>query len=207
MAIDLASADELLTTTRAVRKRLDFNRPVPRSVIVDCVRIAQQAPTGSNSQNWRWIVVEDAAKRKALGDIYESIVGDYIRANRKADGEHVRQTDRVYESALYLAERLHQVPVHVIPCLAERVTPGQEATFYGSIYPAVWSFQLALRARGLGTVLTTAHLFKAEEAAKLLGIPAELTQCGLLPVAYTIGGSFKPAARPDPESIIHWNGW
>jgi nitroreductase len=186
MTIDLAAADALLSTTRAVRKRLDFTRPVPRDVVLDCIRLSQQAPTASNGQTWRWVVVDDADKRRAKGE---------------------EQTARVYGSAEYLADHLHEVPVHVIPCLVGRPYPGFEGAFFASIYPAVWSFQLALRPRGLGTCLTTLLMMKEKEAAALLGIPDDVTQCGLLPVAYTIGDDFKPAQRPSADSIVHWNAW
>jgi nitroreductase len=208
MSIDLAAADELLSTTRSVRRRLDLTRAVPRQVIVDCVRLAQQAPTASNRQGWSWIIVDDAEKRAGLAALYRGAAGTYFEEARTAAasaGAH--QNERVYDSAQYLANHFHEVPIHVIPCIEGRPYPGRETSYFGSIYPAVWSFQLALRARGLGSVLTTLHLFKEAEAAKLLGIPEGFTQCGLLPVAYTIGTDFKPASRPDPESIIHWNAW
>jgi len=208
MTIDLAAADALLSTTRAVRKRLDFTRPVPRQVILDCIRLSQQAPTASNSQTWRWIVIDDAATRGKIADLYREAAGSMLADARKAAvAEGQAQTARVYGSAEYLADHLHEVPVLVIPCLLGRPYPGHEGASYASIYPAVWSFQLALRPRGLGTVLTTLLMMKEKEVASLLGIPAEVTQCGLLPVAYTIGTDFKPAERPSPESIVHWNAW
>jgi nitroreductase len=206
--IDQASADELLSTTRSVRKRLDLTRAVPREVIVDCIRLAQQAPTASNKQGWRWIIVDDAEKRMKLASFYRDAAGTYFdEAREAARSAGVHQNERVYASAQYLSDHFHEVPVHVIPCLEGRPYPGRETSYFGSIYPAVWSFQLALRARGLGSVLTTLHLFKQEETANLLGIPPNFTQCGLLPVAYSIGTDFKPASRPSPESIISWNEW
>ncbi len=208
MAIDLAAADELLSTTRAVRKRLDFTRPVPRQVILDCIRLSQQAPTASNSQTWRWVVIDDAEKRMKLADLYREAAGTMLEdASKAAIASGDQQTARVYGSAEYLADHLHEVPVHVIPCLMGRPYAGFEGAYFASMYPAVWSFQLALRPRGLGTVLTTLLMMKEKEVASLLGIPADVTQCGLLPVAYTIGSDFKPAQRPDPETIVHWNAW
>jgi len=211
MPLDLAAADELLTTTRAVRKRLDLTRPVPREVILDCIRVSQQAPTGSNQQGWRWIVVTDPAKKAALADLYRGTAAGYFplaRDRAKESGE--AQTARVYDSAQYLADHLHEVPVHVIPCLLGRPPegpPGRVGGFFASIYPAIWNFNLALRARGLGTVLTTLHLIREAEAAKLLGIPEGVTQAALLPVAYTLGDSFHPARRPAPDTITYWDGW
>jgi uncharacterized protein (TIGR02118 family) len=208
---DLAGVDRLLSTTRAVRKRLDLARPVGREVILDCIRLSQQAPTGSNRQDWRWVVVSDPGKRARLAEIYRSGGAEYLRAALQQMPEGQAQTKRVYESALWLVDHLAEVPVHVIPCLARRLPgdapAGMQAGFYGSIFPAVWSFQLALRSRGLGSVLTTLHLNREGEAAQLLGIPAGVTQVGLLPVAYTTTTAFKPARRPPVESIAHFDHW
>jgi nitroreductase len=204
--IDLAAANLLLSTTRAVRRRLDFDRPVERGVLLDCVRLAQQAPTGGNAQGWSWVIVTDANKRAALADIYRDASAEYFAVMTEADG----QTKRVRASALYLRENLHRAPVHVIPCIRGRrdeVSPAGAPGFYGSILPAAWSFCLALRARGLGSAWTTLHLGLAERAAELLDIPDDYIQCALLPVAYTLGTDFRPAHRPAPETIVHWNGW
>lgn len=210
---NLAETDRLLSTTRAVRKRLDMKKPVPDSVLRECLELTLQAPTGSNKQGWRWIVVKDAGKRAALADLYRAGAGDYLKEGEKqakASGE--AQNSRVFSSADYLAEHLQDVPVHVIPCIRvdhlpadppRRVWPG----VMGSIMPAVWSFQLALRSRGLGSSLTTLHLSKEKEAAELLGIPDGIMQCGLLPVAYTKGTDFKPAKRPPLDEVLHWDGW
>ena len=210
---DLQETTKLLSTTRAVRKRLDFNKPVPREVIMECLDISQQAPTGSNRQGWRWLVVSDSEKRKALADIYRKGAGDYLvnsEAKAAADGDH--QSVRVYSSAQYLAENLEKAPVHVIPLIKTDHMPENPparawAGLMGSIMPAVWSFQLALRARGLGSALTTLHLHHAENAADLLSIPDKFMQVGLLPVAYTLGTDFKPAKRPPVENIVSWEKW
>ena len=212
-AFDLATTDRLLGTTRAVRKRLDLAKPVPRDVLLDCLRLSQQAPTGSNRQGWRWVVVTDAGKRAKLADIYRRGGAAYLEDALKATPSGAVQTRRVYESALWLVENLAKVPVHVIPCIAGRlpesgVRAGMRAGFYGSIFPAVWSFQLALRSRGLGSVLTTLHANLEQEAADLLGIPfSDFTQVALLPVAYTKGMEFKAAARPPIESIVSFDRW
>jgi len=212
MKFDIAMTDELLATTRAVRKRLDFSKPVPRKIITECLELAVQAPTGSNSQGWRWVVVDDAAKRKGLAELYRKGAGAYLSAaNAQAQEGGDAQTQRVFSSAMYLAEHLEEVPVHVIPCLAGRppkdTPPIMYAGLYGSIFPAVWSFQLALRARGLGSVLTTLHLSHEKEAAEILGLPDNILQVALLPVAYTLGTDFKRAERPPIDGIVHWNSW
>src|SRR6201994_368451 len=206
--MDLSTVDELLSTTRSVRKRLDLNRPVGRDVILECIKLAMQAPTGSNAQDWRWVVVTDADKRAAIADIYGSIGAEYLAYAAKNASDP--QTQRVYASAVSLTETLAKVPVHVIPCLDRRFDDANlliEATAWASIIPAGWSFLLALRSRGLGSVWTTMHLAKEREVAEVLAIPPTATQAALFPVAYTIGTDFKPAKRPPAESITYWDSW
>lgn len=209
MPFDTAMTDELLATTRAVRKRLDFSRAVPREIINDCLELAVQAPTGSNSQTWRWVVVDDPDKRAALADLYRKGAESYLSA--AADQAPEGQTKRVFDSAMYLMDNLEQVPVHVIPCVKGRPPEGSPTIalggLFGSIFPAVWSFQLALRSRDLGSTLTTLHLVHEREAAELLGIPDDVMQVALLPVAYTLGTDFKRASRPPVANITHWNAW
>jgi nitroreductase len=207
--LDLTTVDHLLSTTRAVRKRLDLDRPVEPEVIEECLRLAIQAPTGSNSQGWRWIVVTDADKRAALADAYRRVWAPYVAASRAASDGNPQQ-ERVIDSASYLADHLHEVPVHVIPCIYGGLGNGtlvETAGLFGSIFPAVWSFQLALRSRGLGSAFTTLHLPFAAEAAELLGIPDTVLQTALIPVAYFTGDDFKPAERRPVEDITYWNGW
>ena len=206
--MDISSVDELLSTTRAVRRRLDLNRPVERDVILECLQLAMQAPTASNEQHWRWMVVTDADKRAAIAQIYRELAGDYmVQAAANATDP---QTRRVYESAQALTGILADVPVHVIPCLERRFDDAPLATAaaaWGSILPAAWSFLLALRSRGLGSVWTTLHLARERDVAELLGIPESVTQAALFPVAYTVGTDFKPAVRPPAETITSWNTW
>jgi nitroreductase len=205
---DTTAIDHILATTRAVRRRLDLTRPVEPEVISECLRLAVQAPTASNVQDWRWMVVTDPKKRAGLAEIYRETGEEYL--SRAAANATDPQTKRVYASAVYLADIIGQVPVHVIPCIDRRVDNAPNsmaAAAYGSIIPAAWSFLLALRARGLGSVWTTLHLMREKEAANLLGIPEHITQVALLPVAYTTGGDFKPAARPPIAEITFWNEW
>ncbi|MGY9074669.1 MAG: nitroreductase family protein [Acidimicrobiales bacterium] len=205
MEFDLEQTDALLSTTRAVRKRLDFDRDVPDDVLLECLQLAVQAPTGSNRQGWRWMVVRDAAKKEALADIYRRAGGAYLAAAAK-NAESGTQIGRVMDSANFLAERLGDVPVMVIPMIVGRLednSANAAAGLLGSIIPAMWSFQLALRSRGLGSCLTTIHLGYEAEAAELLGIPDHMMQVGLLPVAYTKGTDFKAAARPPVEEITY----
>ena len=200
---ELEAINHLLSTTRAVRKRLDLDRPVPPEIVEECLRLAIQAPTGSNRQGWHWVVVTDADKRAALAEMYRAGFGPYMeRARSGSEG-----LTRVGESALWLAERLEQVPVHVIPCIEDYTKGGAHAGVWASIYPAVWSLQLALRSRGLGSVLTTLHLPRAHDAAELVGIPGGVLQAGLVPVAYYTGDDFKPAKRHPVEDVSSWNQW
>lgn len=209
------SADEVLTTTRAVRKRLDFERPVEREVIMECLEIALQAPTGSNRQGWQWVFVTDPDKKKALRDIYAERFAAYRNMPRPTyDEGDVRgeRADKVVDSASYLAEHFHEAPVLLIPCLEGRPADGVagSAGYWGSLLPAVWSFMLALRERGIGTAWTTLHLPNGgdEQAAELLGIPHDkYSQAGLFPIAYTQGTDFKLAKRLPAEEVSHWDEW
>ena len=149
---------EVLSTTRAIRKRLDLERPVDRDVVLECLRLAVQAPTGSNAQTWRWVIVTDPDTRRELARLYSEGGKGYLA--QAAESAVDPQTKRVYESALHLTDILAEVPMLVIPCI-ERRMDGQPtvavASAYGSILPAAWSFMLALRSRGLGSVWTTLH--------------------------------------------------
>jgi nitroreductase len=210
------SPDDLLTTTRSVRLRLDLTRPVERPLIEECLEIAQQAPSGGNQQTWSFLVLTDPEKRQALGGLYKQGWEAYIEvvAARRAQEEPGfprREVMRVYRSAQYLADHMGEVPVLVVPCITgrpENTEVEEQAGFWGSILPATWSFMLAARARGLGTCWTTLHLLHEREAADLLGIPYDqVTQAALIPVAHTIGEEFRPGPRRPLESVIHWEQW
>ncbi|NKB41686.1 MAG: nitroreductase, partial [Ilumatobacter sp.] len=206
------SVDEALSTTRAVRKRLDFDKPVDAAVLKECLELAVQSPTGSNMQAWQWMVVTDPDKRKALGDIYRkgweiytTMEGNVATAYKGDDAERIAQQDRVLSSAEYLAENFERAPAMLIPCLPGRLDglPAlASASLFGSILPGVWSFMLAARERGLGTSWTTIHLMHEQEAADVLDIPFdEVTQCALITVGYTKGTEFKPAKRPPMDTV------
>lgn len=214
--MDLESVDKLLTTTRAVRKRLDFDRPVPDELIKDCLEIAIQAPTGSNAQGWQFLVITDPDKKRQIGELYRKSFYIYAAsvaeqpARRGAGEEHLAQMARVASSASYLADNMGRAPVLVIPCITGRVEnagPMAQAGMYGSILPAAWSFTLALRARGLGSSWTTLHLRYEKEVAEILGLPDYVTQAALLPVAYFHGTDFKPAKRLPAAEVTFWNQW
>ena len=215
--MNLTATDELLTQTRSVRKRLDLSRPVPRELIAECIEIALQAPTGSNAQGWHFVIVTDAAKRAEIARYYKETLAGYMKMQEAggprwtAPGDPRKaQEARVRESAIFLAEHMHEVPVHVIPCVEGRVENAgvmAQASVYGSILPAAWSFMLAARARGLGMAWTTLHLAHEAEISKLLDIPATVTQTALLPVAYFKGKDFKPATRLPARELTSWNSW
>ena len=212
-------ADQLLTTTRAVRKRLDFSRPVADSVIRECVDIAMQSPSGSNNMTMQFVVVRDEAKRKAIGEvyrqcyeIYRSLDGIYIGSIQKSSDAENEQQSRSASSADFLGEHMGDAPALVIACnVGSRVEGApamMAASMMGNVLPAMWSFMLAARARGLGTAWTTVHLMMEQQVADIVGIPFEtVQQVCLSPLAYTKGTDFKPAARPAADSIIHWDTW
>ena len=210
------TADELLTTTRAVRKRLDLDRPVEPEVVEECIDIALQAPTGSNAQGWQWVIVTEPELKQAIADFYgrnfDAYAGRADQPTYAADDPRHEQRPRVVSSATYLRENFHRVPVMVIPCIAGRLDTGtstmMQASAWGSLLPAVWSFVLALRERGLGSAWTTLHLPNEREVADLLGIPFDrVTQAGLFLVAYTLGTDFRRVERLGAADVMHWNRW
>ena len=210
--LDLELCNHLLTTTRSVRKRLDFERRVPADVLEECLEIAIQAPSASNRQNWHFVVVSDPDHKRVLADLYRKAIMIYSQGDARprfaAGDPRGDQQPGVEASAMYLAEHMEEAPYLVIPCVEGRVeTEGvlRQASVYGSILPAVWSFMLALRARGLGSAWTTLHLMYEAEAAQLLELPDDLTQVALLPVAYFKGDDFRPAGRIPAREVTHWD--
>ncbi len=213
------TADEVLNTTRAVRKRLDLERPVEPDLIRQCVAAALQAPSGSNNLTMQFVVVTDAEKRAAIGDvyrqcydIYKGLDGVYVGSIVKPTEPEQAQQRRVQTSADYLGEHMGEAPVLVIACSAAGRADGQpamvSASMLGNVLPATWSFMLAARARGLGTAWTTVHLMMEQQVAEIVGIPFdEVQQVCLTPVAHTVGTDFQPAMRPDPDTVIHWDAW
>ncbi len=209
--------DDLLSTTRAVRRRLDLTRDVEPELIDECLQLAAQAPTGSNAQGWHFIIVRDPEKRAALAELYRQgfqlFYGDRaaVEAGLPADDpDYTATTKRVIDSAEYLAEHLAEVPVFLIPCIdvrTEGMNVALQASMWGSLLPAVWSFMLAARSRGLGTCWTTLHLLHEESAAQILGIPDHVMQGALIPVAHTVGLDFRPAPRRDLSRVVHHDGW
>src|SRR5688500_5952173 len=208
---DRSETDKLLTTTRSVRKRLDLDAPVDLDEIQQCIDIACQAPTGGNVQDWRWIVVTDEAKRAGVAELYNRAAGPYFKANHEnIEARGITDMGSILSSAEHLAEVLHRVPVHIIPCILGR-PEGQDtfslASWYGRIFPAVWNLNLALHTRGYGTTLTTLHLPFEAEAAELLGIPATVHPVALLPVATCTRTDFRRGTRRPVGEITYWDGW
>ncbi len=208
--------DELLTTTRSVRKRLDLTRPVPMELVRECLEIALQAPSGSNAQSWHWVVVTDAGERAVLGDLYRRAVARYLELPVAAgklfadDPARSAVQRRVGDSVAYLGEHMGEVPVLVIPCIevgSRGLGTGSQAGLWGSLLPAAWSFMLAARARGLGTAWTTLHLMYEDEAARLLGLPPKVRQGALIPTAYCTGDGFRPAPRQPLDEVLHIDRW
>ena len=208
-----AMADHLLSTTRSVRRRLDVDRSVDRATIEQCLQLALQAPTASNGQNWFWSLVDEPRTRSLLAAVYSDCWSRYRRLQERRreamTAPDADALDRLLASGDELTAKLADVPVLVVPCiraeLPESPTLVEMASTFGSIFPAVWSFQLALRSRGLGSVLTTIHLWRADDVAQILQLPPDVTQCGLLPVAHTIGTDFRPASRVSVSAVSTWS--
>jgi len=202
--MDIATVDHVLTTTRSVRRRLDLRRPVERTVIEQGIDVAIQAPNGGNLGRYHFVVVTDPAKRAGLAEVYRKAAAAFLLPRRET------YEPRIFASSVYLAEHLHEVPVHIIPCMegrAEQAGPLAQANKYGSILPATWSLMLALRARGLGVAWTTLHILYEQEVAALLGIPEDCTQAALVPVAYFTGTDFRPAKRVPGRKRTYWDAW
>ena len=207
--IDLAAADHLLTTTKQVRQRLDLSRPVPREVLLECIDIASHAPMGGNLERNRWLVVDDPELKAEIAKPYQAVGRPYLAAN-ESDHVDARQR-RVIDSATFLVDHIADVPAMVIAMRLDRLSDEAKnfevAGYHGSVAPGVWSFQLAARARGLGSAWTTFHLVYERRIAELLGIPETVTQVALLPVAYYRGEGFEPAPRRPIEEITYLDGW
>lgn len=227
MSIYSNDFEHVLTTTRSVRQRLDFDRHVEFEVIEQCMTIALQAPTGGHAEDWRWLVITDQEKRSKIAEIYFEKFVKHVkepleskgslhteiqgRLGGVSAGELGERTTRMLDGAAYLAENIGRSKYLVIPC-ATRPNPqtggsGSLSALYGSVYPAIWSFQLALRSRGLGSVITTLHLHAEERVAEILGIPDHATQVALLPIAYTMGTEFKVAARKSIDEVAFLDSW
>lgn len=221
--IPITDFETVLTTTRAVRRRLDFDRPVPAAVLHECLRLALQAPTGGDAEDWRFVLVNDPETRQAIGAEYLRIFDAKIRprmpmlrqgatmrtqAPAHLDEAVQRRRAKVYENAAYLAENIGRAPWLVLACATRPDSDARiRSAIYGSVFPAVWSFQLALRSKGLGSVITTLHLREPEGVTRILGVPEGVTQCALLPVAYTLGADFRAAARKPVEDVAFLNRW
>ncbi len=209
-------ADHVLKTTRSVRLRLDFERPIETSVIEECLEIALQAPTASNSQQWQWVVITDPEKVAGVAEVYRKSFEVLAarppeeRPSYGAEDSRTQQSEGVTRSATYLAAEMHRCPALLLACISGRVEdlgPMAQAGVYGSILPGAWSFMLAARARGIGMAWTTLHIRHEDEVAELLGIPADVTQAALFPMAYFTGEDFRPAPRVPLEQVVHWNAW
>lgn len=215
-AVPDLTADELLTTTRSVRKRLDLERPVDPALVRESLNVALQAPSGSNAQRWHWLVLTDPGIRREIGAIYQKACRAYLDSPNAAgrlyadDPARSQVQARVNDSVAHLADRMGDVPVLVVPCLqlpSGDLPEGNQAGLWGSVLPAAWSYMLAARSRGLGTAWTTLHLAYEDEAARVLDLPANVRQAALIPTAHYTGETFKPAPRTPLAEVLHENGW
>lgn len=222
----VTDVDELLETTRTVRHRLDFDRPIDPAVIRRCIEIAQQATMGSNQEEWRGIAVTEPERKLRIARIYREIYEEMVARpfreadpavlerldpKRRADPDEQRRQERTMTGVKYLADNLERVPVltffaTVTPPPPEPV--GKLASgFYGTIFPMAWSYQLALRARGIGSVMATAAMLRADDIARELELPDDFTLVTMIPAAYTLGTKFRRARRKPVEEILRFERW
>ena len=207
MEFDIEQTDELLSTTRAVRLRLDLERDVPDDLLLRCIELAEQAPTGAGVSSRRWLVIRDQETKSRLAELYRAAGGSRMIDKSQERGRAEGLQERVADSAAHLAANLEKVPVLVLATIWGVHDGSGRPGLFDSVIQAAWSFCLALRARGLGSAWTTLHLGKAKEFAELLGIPDGVTQVVLLPVAWTIGTDFQPASRRDTSEIVWFDRW
>ncbi|MET9895059.1 nitroreductase family protein [Streptomyces sp. NPDC006465] len=204
------SCEELLTTTRCVRRGLDLDRAVDPDLVKDCLRVALQAPNGNNRQNWRWILLTDPRIRADVAEVYRAAFHDRNAATLEPLAEVPEATRSVITDARALADRLHRVPVLVIPCIEVpdgRLPTGNQAGVWASLLPAAWNYALAARSRGLVTAWTAVHLDREREVADLLGLPPTVRQGALLPTAHPLRDTFRPGPRLPLEQVLHHDGW
>jgi nitroreductase len=205
MDIDVGQVDHVLATTRAVRRRLDFSRPVGNQVLLDCIDLAEQAPTGGNQGSRRWIIVRDQAVKDEIGELYRRTAVPFMApiVERLQGTDHPQE--RVLVSSLYLAEHLAEVPAIVIPTIIGRYDGSGRPGLFDSVIQAAWSFCLALRARGLGTTWVTAALQDEAKVKEILGIPDTMTEIVVLPVGWTRGTDFRRAPRRPARTITYFD--
>jgi nitroreductase len=208
-SFDLDEVDRLLTTTKQVRKRLDLTRPVPYAELLECIDLADHAPMGGNLERNRWMIIDDRDTKAAIGERFAEVGRPYLAVNSEIRTDE--RTRRVIDSAVFLVDHFVDVPAFVLSMRLDRPdfgqSQGQAAAYYGSVLPGVWSFQLAARARGIGSAWTTFHLEHEAEIAELLGIPSSVTQVCLLAVGYYTGDEFTPAPRRAAAEVTYLNRW
>ncbi len=210
MELNVEMCDLLLTSTRSVRKRLNMNKAVPKKLVEECLNIAVQAPSATNTQKWRFFVFSKAEKKNVISRYYKKSFSIYLSDAKKNRNVNTKSTNnaKIIESAKFLADNMEKVPLFLLFCVEgaiDKASLGQQASGYGSILPAAWSFMLAARSRGLGCCWTTLHLRYADQVAAELSIPKGLTQVALLPVAFYSGSSFKKAKRQPLETVVTWD--
>ncbi len=200
------AVDWALSTTRSVRRRIDWERPIEPEVIEAAIDVATQAPTGVQAESWRFLVLTEPEPKQAVATLYRSAFDRYVSARTQAQAEVAAPRP----AQAQLAERLAEMPALILVC-AEGA-PASDLTalqvgFYGSVLPAAWSLMVALRVRGIGSTWTSLHLLHADETARALGIPDGVTQTVLLPCGYTKDATLRPANRKPATEVAYWNQW
>ena len=191
--------DEVLSTARSVRRKLDFGRPVEREVLLECIEVAVQAPTGAMGENWRFIVVETPDVKAEIATLYRDVLNEIVATR----GIPMKPTLAAH------AERMHEMPAMIFVCMEGEPDANfsSHVGYYGSILPAAWSLMLALRARNIGTTWTTLLSARQEAVGNILGLPDNWRQVVMLPVGYTKDAVLRRADRVPAHEITFFNGW
>jgi nitroreductase len=198
---------EAMQTQRAIR-RLKPD-PVDDEVILRCLELACKAPTGSNAQNWHWIVVRDPEVKAKLARSYRQAWRIYGGLGRMRAGGDEKMR-KVIDAVQWQVDHFEEIPVLVVACLrgiAPRVvamSPIGASSHYGSIYPAIQNFLLACRAEGLGAALTTLPLWSMTMARTALGLPFDVQPCAVIPVGWP-KGKYGPTTRKPVEKVVHYD--
>jgi len=208
--VDVSAVDHVLSTTRSVRRRLDFGRAVPAAVLEQCIAVATQAPTGLFRESWRFVVVRDPARKADLAALYRSAFDELVEMRVAAARETGQDVPEPRPTYRMLADRLQDFPALILVCSEGRPEPaeaGVQLAFYGSVLPAAWSLMLALRARGIGSTWTTLLARRERAVAAALGMPDDATLTVMLPVGYLKGAVLRPAPRRAPHEVTYWDAW
>jgi nitroreductase len=193
---------EAMRTQRAVRRlRVD---PVDDETVLELLRLAVKAPTGSNAQGWEFMVVRSPDVKHQLARLNRQAWSLYRRFARSRARGDLGQA-RILAAVQWQADHFEDAPVIIVACLQGRGFPSNmgRTSHYGSIFPAVQNLLLAARALGLGAALTTLPLWSRTLARRTLGLPSNVTPCAVIPLGWPVGGGYGPTSRRPVEEVTH----